>query len=213
MLKQMTRRQVLAAAGIALPVRQLLASAQVVSNTVAAGLGLPGLYRGKVVKVAHAGSIVGGKYQQGPIEVMIRRGIAELTGETDWAAAWKKFVKPGEVVGIKVNPVGGPLVISAPEVLHQIVSGLNAAGIPNKDIVVYDRYRDQFLQMGFDKWLLPGMRWSSAVPTYDVIQQDITGYDPDHYMEWRWRCPGAIRTIRSSGAATRPSSSRRRWTS
>ena len=76
MLTQMTRRQVLAVAGIALPVRQLLASAQVVSNTTAAGPGLPGLYRGKVVKVAHAGSIVDGKYQQGPIEAMMRRGMA-----------------------------------------------------------------------------------------------------------------------------------------
>lgn len=189
MLTQISRRQVLALSGISLPAFGLLESAQVVSPG-GSGRGLPGLYRGRVVKVAHAGSIVNGQYQAGPIEAMMRRGMAELTGQSDWGAAWKQLVQPGEVVGIKLNPVGGPLVMSDATVVHQIVSGLNAAGIPNKDIVLYDRYRDQFLQRGFDKWMLPGMRWSSASATYDGVQQSIEGYDPEHYMEMALALPG-----------------------
>ena len=51
-----------------------------------------------------------------------------------------------------------------------------------QDIVVYDRYRDQFLNMGFDKWLPDGVRWSSP-PRTMTEQQAIEGYDPDHYMD------------------------------
>ncbi len=142
------------------------------------------------MEVSHPASIVGGVYQREPIESMLRRGMRELTGAEGWADAWRQFVTPGEVVGIKVNPVGRPHVISSPETLQGIISGLNAAGIPNKDIVVYDRYRMEFLEGGFDKWLPEGVRWSSATQRADQNQQDIAGYDPDHYMDMALVNPG-----------------------
>ena len=63
-------------------------------------------------------------------------------------------------------------------------------GIPYKDIVVYDRYRDQFYQAGFHKWPPAGVRVSSAVASYDEIQLDMKGYDPAHYMEMALTHPG-----------------------
>jgi len=77
------------------------------------------------------------------VKKMMHKGIEELTGR-GWVDAWRQFATPGERIGIKVNPVGQPHVISAPEVLREIIAGLNSAGIKNKDIVVYDRYHDQF---------------------------------------------------------------------
>src|ERR1043166_3450095 len=65
-----------------------------------------------------------------------------------------------------------------------------SAGVRRKDIVVYDRYRDQFLEMGFDKWLPEGVRWSFAAQRYDDVQQAIEGYDPDHYMDMAVTLPG-----------------------
>ena len=59
-----------------------------------------------------------------------------------------------------------------------------------KDIVVYDRYRDQFLNAGFDKWLPEGVRWSFASQSYDDIQQNISGYDPNHFFEMSVVFPG-----------------------
>ncbi len=59
-----------------------------------------------------------------------------------------------------MNPVGQPHVISCAEVIHEIVAGLKSAGLKSKDIVVYDRYRAQFLNAGFDKMLPEGVRWS-----------------------------------------------------
>jgi hypothetical protein len=90
-----------------------------------------------------------------------------------------------------VNPVGAASnVNSGPEVLHEIVAGLMAAGVKAKDIVVYDRYRSMFLSGGFDKWLPDGVRWTFAVREYDNTQQAIEGYDPDHYMDMALTLPG-----------------------
>src|SRR5713226_9376289 len=135
-------------------------AAQVSSKADAGKLALPGLYRGRVVAVEHPGSIIEGKYQAEPVRQMMRKGMTDLTGAGGWVDAWRLFVEPGDVVGIKVNPVGQPHVISAAEVVREIIAGLNAAGVKNQDIVVYDRYHDQFFKAGFDKWLPEGDRKS-----------------------------------------------------
>jgi uncharacterized protein (DUF362 family) len=145
--------------------------------------GIPGPYRGKVVAVEHPGSIISGRYQREPVREMMRKGMMELTGAPGWVDAWRMFFSPGDVVGIKVNPVGQPFVISAPEVFQEIVAGLQAAGVKTRDIVAYDRYRDQFLSGGFDKWLPEGVRWTFATGQYEPLQLDMQGYDPDVYVE------------------------------
>lgn len=160
------------------------------SKPLASKLGIPGPYRGRVVAVQHPACITYSKFQAEPIRNMMHKGMAELTGAGNWAEAWRVFVEPGDVVGIKVNPVGMPHVISCAEVIHQIVDGLKAAGLKSKDIVVYDRYRAQFIKAGFDKMLPEGVRWSHAVEDYDDIQMDIAGYDPDHYLDMALVTPG-----------------------
>ncbi|MBM3785848.1 MAG: DUF362 domain-containing protein, partial [Acidobacteria bacterium] len=156
------------------------------------GLGIPGPYKGRVVAVHHPRSIVSGAYQAEPVRDMMRRGMRELTGADD---GWKQFFEPGDVVGIKVNPVGSPHVISAPEVLREIIAGVVSTGVKPQDIVVYDRYRKQFLGAGFDKWLPEKVRWSGAVEDYDDIQLGIAGYDPEHYMEMPLTQPGQDPTL------------------
>ncbi len=151
---------------------------------------MPGLYRGKVVAVHHPASIVEGRFGGEPIREMMAAGMKRLTGAPDSTAAWKQFVEPGDVVGIKVNPVGAPHVMSSPEVLREIIAGLRSAGVQPQDIVVYDRYRRQFLNAGFDKWLPEKVRWSSATEDYDNIQHAIDGYDPAHYLDMALTHPG-----------------------
>lgn len=181
---QSTRRewlQATIAAGLTAP--QLAYSARVTSKVPASPLGMPGLKPGRVVAVSHPGCLVEAKFQAEPIAQMIRTGMLELTDAPDLPAAWGRLFARGDVVGIKVNPVGGPLVISCAEVLHEIVRGLESAGVRRQDIVVYDRYRSQFLEMGFDRWLPDGVRWTCATEEYDPTQMGMAGYDPEHYME------------------------------
>jgi uncharacterized protein (DUF362 family) len=174
-------------AGSALP---LLSSIRSFSKATSAKLGIPGPYPGRVVAVRHPGSIVSGVFQVEPIRAMMHQGMAGLTGAEDWAEAWRVFFEPGDIVGIKVNPVGAPHVISCAEVIQQIVGGLRAAGVKPKDIVVYDRYRDQFRGAGFDRMLPEGVRQSAAVESFDRVQLDIDGYDPGHYLDMALVTPG-----------------------
>ena len=146
-------------------------------------LGIPGPFRGRVVSVQHPGSIMAGKYQREAVRAMMRKGMMELTGAPSSTEAWRLFFQPGDVVGIKLNPVGQPHLISAPEVFQEIVEGLKEAGVKTRDIVAYERFRTLFLSAGFDKWLPEGVRWSSASEKYAVSQLDMDGYDRDQYME------------------------------
>jgi hypothetical protein len=185
-----TRREWLWTAATALTLPRLALAAEVSGKTAKSKLGMPGLYPGRVVAVSHPGCIVQGRFYRDPINRMLETGMKELTGASAVPEAWQQFFERGDVVGIKLSPVGGPLVMSCAEVLQGIVAGLESAGVRRKDIVVFDRYHSQFLEMGFAQWLPDGVRWSTATKVYDELQQAIDGYDPDHYMDMAVTLPG-----------------------
>ena len=165
-------------------------AARTESKADSSKLAMPGLYRGRVVAVQNLAVLVSGQYQAEAVRQMMRRGMMELTGADGWVDAWRRFFEPGDVVGIKLSPVGQPLVKSDATVVREIIAGLEAAGVKPQDIVAYDRYRRQFFQAEYDKWLPEGVRISCASEDGDNIQQAIEGYDPDHYMEMALTLPG-----------------------
>ena len=161
------------------------------SKAESSKLSMPGLFPGRVCAVENPAVIVSGQYQAEQVQKMMRRGMMELTGADGWVDAWRQFFEPGDVVGIKVNPVGQSSgVISDATVMHEIVAGLEAAGVKRQDIIAYDRYKKQFYSGGFDKWLPEGVRISWATDDVDNIQQNIAGYDPDHFMDMALTLPG-----------------------
>ncbi|TAM81926.1 MAG: DUF362 domain-containing protein [Acidobacteria bacterium] len=165
-------------------------AAHSVSKTDSSKLRMPGFYPGRVVSVENPAVLMSSQYQAGAVQHIMRRGMVELTGTDSWTDAWRLFFEPGDVVGIKLNPVGQPLVKSDATVVREIIAGLNAAGVQNKDIVVYDRYRDQFFEAGYDKWLPEGVRTSYAADHFEPIQLGMDGYDPDHYLDMALTLPG-----------------------
>ncbi len=160
------------------------------SKSASSKLSMPGLYPGRVCAIENPAVLVSGKYQAEQVRTMMRRGMMELTGADGWVDAWRQFFEPGDVVGIKVNPVGRPVVVSDATVVQEIIAGLEAVGIKRQDMVVYDRYRKEFYTVGFDKWLPEGVRISNATDEVDETQQNIAGYDPDHYMDMALTLPG-----------------------
>jgi hypothetical protein len=153
-------------------------------------LGIPGPFPGRVIAVGSENSILNNAYQPEIIKQMMHKGMTQLTGAPAWPDAWRVFFEPSDVVGIKVCPVGGRKLASDPSVLHQIVDGLNQAGVPNKNIVVYDRYRKQLLNVGYHKWVPEGVRYAWAAEDYETWQLGMAGYDPDVYMEMALVKPG-----------------------
>jgi hypothetical protein len=153
-------------------------------------LGIPGPYPGQVVALHSPNVITGGAYQGETVRQMMRKGMTELTGAPAWQDAWRVFFEKGDVVGIKVSPVGGPTLSSDATVLHEIFAGLQQAGIPNRDIVVFNRYRRETVDAGITKWLPKDVRFEWASEAYSRIQLDMEGYDEAHYMDMALVQPG-----------------------
>src|SRR5690242_5957418 len=141
-------------------------------------LGMPGLYPGKVVEVSNPNSIVRNRVSQPVIRTMIERGMTELTSEPSVAAAWAKFVEPSDIVGIKINPSGAPACCSSPEIVREIINGVQSAGVPVGNIVIYDRYEYE-IDIGSYQALLP------PVVRVVGIQDGLvdSGYDPEVYCQ------------------------------
>lgn len=118
---------------------------------------LPGKYPGEVVKVSTGTASTDGKLNQAQIKEAIEKGMRELTGEKDLKSAWLQFVSPTDIIGIKVNPIGGKLLSTKPEVVEAIIEGLIQAGIPRKNIIIWDRRHFQLDEAGFNAARFPGI--------------------------------------------------------
>ncbi|MBI4583265.1 MAG: DUF362 domain-containing protein [Planctomycetes bacterium] len=156
----------------------------------AAPSGYPGPFPGRVVEVRHPGAVKGQAVDRDALRDMVSRGLMELAGAPDAASAWRFFFQPGEVVGLKVNPVGAPRAITHHELVHEVVQGLKSAGVAPRDILVFDRYRAQMLKAGYVKNLPEGLRWEASSEDYDNVQLDIAGYDPEVFCEMDLISPG-----------------------
>jgi hypothetical protein len=157
--------------------------------------GIPGPYPGRVVEVRNPRMIHNDQKDRQAIHAAVVRGMKELTGADDDVQAWRSFFEPGDVVGIKMNPVGRPLAPSSTELMLDVIDGLKAAGVKAKDIIVFERYRDEFLEAGWQKFLPDDIAWTGLGIAYNGKQVDIkgddektgnldrtTGYDPDEFM-------------------------------
>ena len=183
MVVEIPRRRILQYAGLS-------ASALFQSRAATSKPGMPGPFPGRVIGVEHPGCIVSGAYQAGPVRKMMERGMTALTGAPGWTDAWRTFFEKGDVVAIKVSPVGGRNLSSDAAVLHGILDGLKEAGVEARDVVVYNRYREETLAAGIDKWVPSGVRMEFASQAYNDVQLDMEGYDPEHFMEMALIKPG-----------------------
>ena len=68
---------------------------------------------------------------------MVSAGMKSLTGDAGDRDAWRRFISPQDVVGIKVNCSGAPRICSAPELVGAIVENLTAIGVPAKQDLSY----------------------------------------------------------------------------
>lgn len=168
----------------------LLSSTLLESKAATSKPGMPGPFPGKVIAVEHPGCIVSGVYQAEPVRKMMEKGMTALTGAPAWTDAWRYFFEKGDVVGVKVCPVGGAKLCSDAAVLHAVVDGLKEAGVNVRDIVVFNRYHDETFAAGIDKWIPSGVRLEFATQRYTESQLDMDGYDPDHFMEMAIIKPG-----------------------
>jgi uncharacterized protein (DUF362 family) len=119
---------------------------------------LPGKYPGKVVHVHDEKSVENEVFNQNVINTMIASGMLALTGEKSLKKAWRQFVKPGEIIGLKLNPVAGRPLSTSHEVVRVVLNQLKEAGIKESNIVLFDRREFQLHETGFTPEAYPGIK-------------------------------------------------------
>jgi uncharacterized protein (DUF362 family) len=83
------------------------------------------------------------------LEAALGAAVARAAGEATPVAALRKLFKPTDVVGIKVNCLGGRGVSTRPEVALQLSAFLQAAGVPADRIYVWDRTDRELRTAGY----------------------------------------------------------------
>ena len=142
--------------------------------------GMPGPYRGHVVRVHAEDSIdpATDKVNAAKARQMLSAGMRALTGESTEAGAWSRFISPADVVGIKVNCSGAPKMCSNPAVVAGIVENLTGIGVKPQNIYIYERFEDQMRSIGYDRYVPAGVHIFGA----EGSRGSIANYDPYVYV-------------------------------
>jgi len=102
---------------------------------------------------------------------LLNQGVQRVTGAADPAEAWRDLFKPSDVVGIKVNCIAGRRLSTHPEVVAAVVNGLKLAGIPERQIIIWDRLNRDLRRGGFEI--------NVSGKGVQCIGNDAVGYDPN----------------------------------
>lgn len=145
--------------------------------------GMPGPYAGTVVSVRSDKSVdtATNTANAEVVREMMARGMCALTGAAKPADAWRRFFTPSDVVGIKVNCGGHPFVVSAHEIVAEVVQQLTSIGVPATQIYVYERFQNQLDQVDYAPHLPKGLQVVAAERANRYAEN--SGYDPSTYVE------------------------------
>ena len=81
--------------------------------------------------------------------VLLDRSMQALCGCEHPVNAWRKLVRPGDTVSLKVNTLGGRGISTNVQLVAAICERLQEAGAKASDIVVWDRDSEELERAGF----------------------------------------------------------------
>lgn len=122
-----------------------------------------------VVAVGRREGIVGpgGGLDAARLREALGAAVARAAGERTPLDACRKLFTPRDVVGIKVNGMGGRGISSRPEVVAALADWLVAAGVDVSRIVVFDRTGRELKAAGFRLNEGPGVKVVGTDGDYD----------------------------------------------
>jgi hypothetical protein len=118
---------------------------------------LPGPFPGRVVRVVDDAVLKDEKVDAKAAATMVEKGIRTLTGKS-LKKSFAMLFSPNDVIGIKVNPVGSPLIHTKPEVVEALIAWLVANKVPRQNIVIWDRFEGMLKDAGYTAERFPGIR-------------------------------------------------------
>ncbi len=103
----------------------------------------------RVVYTTHAGVWSGDTLVPSALRQMLDASITRLTGLNDARQAWAALFKPSERIAIKVNAFRNSILWTHVGLVNAVVASLRDAGIPGKQIIIYDANSDEIKTAGF----------------------------------------------------------------
>jgi hypothetical protein len=171
---------------------------------------LPGPFPGKVVKVTDKSCLREDAVDAKAVKKMLATGVTRLTGKS-MADSFGMFFEKGDIIGLKVNPVGPPLINTRPELVSAVIEWLAGNGVPKKNIVIWDRFDYMLVDAGFTAKRFPevgieglqtmdlkGNKWRDAkgnhlsADNFDkqtyyfvkgVVGKNVPGYPDDEFYQ------------------------------
>ncbi|MCD6386395.1 DUF362 domain-containing protein [Candidatus Sumerlaeota bacterium] len=89
------------------------------------------------------------KFNKELLKQKLDRALMRLTNTDVPAKAWKSLFSPKDVVGLKLNCLAGKGLSSTPELVYAVVDGLLQAGVPERNIIIWERFNRELIRAGF----------------------------------------------------------------
>ena len=86
----------------------------------------------------------------GIVHRMVHESVTALVGTRSTDDAWRELFGPKDVVGIKINCLSGRMLSSHPAIVEGIIQGLRKAGLPDDNIIVWDRFLRELEAAGYE---------------------------------------------------------------
>jgi hypothetical protein len=84
------------------------------------------------------------------VRQMLNHALLVLTSAPDIGTAWTRLgITPRDVVGIKITTAGGPAFCTHPALVQAICDGLQAAGVPRSQMIIWDKFQDKMRPAGY----------------------------------------------------------------
>ncbi len=108
---------------------------------------------------------------------LLDQAMIKLTGRDSAKEAWRAIVFPDDIVGIKINPLGGPELSTHAIIVDKIIEGLYGAGVLRKQVIIWDRFAEHLLNAGYP------IRQDEADVRIIASDTEGIGYDDAFFYE------------------------------
>jgi hypothetical protein len=131
-----------------------------------------------VIIVQRPEAVQGFNADPAQVRQMVNRALLTLTSATDIGTAWTRLgITPKDIVGIKISTGGGPVLSTHQALVRAICDGLQAAGVPRSQIIIWDKFQDKMRPAGYA--LRPATDQQPAIAS--IVPSN--NYDPKVFYE------------------------------
>jgi uncharacterized protein (DUF362 family) len=133
--------------------------------------------KGYVLRVHHSGASTDiTTTNDEVVKTLVAEALKRFTGAATAGEAMKQFVKPTDIVGVKINTLGSPFSSVNPATAFAVAEAVHAAGVPKDKVIIYDQYGSRMTTGGFR----PLPRGVKPKPgAFPVHNHKTMGYETD----------------------------------